>query len=566
MNSKSFDRVLVACLFGIVAFAPHSIAATQTMWVAALVIWVAKLGAVWLSNRAQSRAIANSSPSIESSLSETHDNTSDGRFDERDSGTNAPARLPLLSRTPVDYALLGFFAFTILSAFFSYEPIASLGKLRGVSLFTILYLFVQNIVERKTLRRLIVLLIVSCALSVVYVCAERAWGRGVKVEGVRVESPLYVAGVRSGDTILEVNGVKLRDAVELEEALLIAHDRSANQNRSDGRAQSNIQNSSGSAVSVRIYRYEWMPTLEVRAPLLLDGATTEERLGIASWTHGRDWRAAGLYGHYTTYAEVLQLIMSLAVGLFVALPRKLSPVGVLLALATVGMGAALLLTVTRASWLGLFVAVIAICCVWLKSARLNRRVVVGGIVATALIVLLVAPVALNLLQQKRNVGFLDRSDGSITWRETVYREGVGLFTQNARHFLVGVGMDSIKRHAGEWRLFDNGKLPPGHMHSTPLQLAVERGVFTLLAWLCFLFVYLLTLWRTEKRLIDVESAGESDETWFERGVVLGAFGGAVGFFTSGVVHYNLGDSEVATVFYIIAGLALACYRMVERQS
>lgn len=534
MISKWIDRVLVACLIGIVLFAPHSIAATQTMWVVALLVWVAKIVAVRFFDRSQDATHASSELSSDESTS------------------SAP-----LFRTPIDYPLLCFFAFSIVSALCSYEAVISTGKLRGVSLFTILYLFAQNVRRRKTARRLIAVLIISCALSVVYVFAERAWGRGVKVEGVRVESPLYAAGVRSGDTILEADGVKLRDAAQLENALMrrvattVADSATSNNNNSDRVDGARA----GEATRVMIYRYEWVTRFDVRAPLL-EGATTEARLGVASWARGRDWRAAGFYGHYTTYAEVLQLVMSLAFGLFVALPRKSSRVGVLLALAVAGMGAALLMTVTRASWLALFVSAIAICCVWLKSAHLNRRVLIGALVAASLVVLIVAPVALTMLQQKRNVGFLDRSDGSITWRETVYREGFGLFTQNARHFLIGVGMDSIKRHAGEWRLFDNGKLPPGHMHSTPLQLAVERGIFTLLAWLWFMFVYLRTLLRAEKRLANVESAGESREMWFERGVVLGAFGGAVGFFTSGLVHYNLGDSEVATVFYIIAGLAL----------
>ena len=46
---------------------------------------------------------------------------------------------------------------------------------------------------------------------------------------------------------------------------------------------------------------------------------------------GHDDRATGFYGQYTTYAEALQLIMSLALGLFIALPRKRSTRGLLLA-------------------------------------------------------------------------------------------------------------------------------------------------------------------------------------------------------------------------------------------
>jgi hypothetical protein len=38
-------------------------------------------------------------------------------------------------------------------------------------------------------------------------------------------------------------------------------------------------------------------------------------------------------------------------------------------------------------------------------------------------------------------------------------------------------------------------------------------------------------------------------------------GGTVGFFVSGFVHYNLGDSEVAMIFYLLMGLTLALERL-----
>ena len=41
-----------------------------------------------------------------------------------------------------------------------------------------------------------------------------------------------------------------------------------------------------------------------------------------------------------------------------------------------------------------------------------------------------------------------------------------------------------------------------------------------------------------------------------RGVLLGCFGGAIGFFTSSLVHYNLGDGEVAMIFFLLMGLGV----------
>jgi putative inorganic carbon (hco3(-)) transporter len=293
---------------------------------------------------------------------------------------------------------------------------------------------------------------------------------------------------------------------------------------------------------VKIYRVEWTPALRVPRGRLRAGATALERLGVSGWSRGREWRASGFYGHYTTYAEALQLIASLAAGLFIALRRKLGRAGVLLALAVAGMGGALLLTVTRASWLAFLVSafVMALAGAW------SRRTVI--ILAACALPVIVA--GLFVLRQQRGVGFIDGRDQSIAWRETVWREGFGLLTSSPRHLLVGVGMDSIKTHWREWGLFDGGRLPVGHMHSTPLQLAVERGVPALAAWLLVVALYAVMLLRLVRRRTE-------EEAWVERGVALGALGGLAGFVTSGVVHYNFGDSEVVMIFYLVMGLGLA---------
>jgi hypothetical protein len=71
------------------------------------------------------------------------------------------------------------------------------------------------------------------------------------------------------------------------------------------------------------------------------------------------------------------------------------------------------------------------------------------------------------------------------------------------------------------------------------------------------------LWRLLRRkLIDDWLI----EGWMERGIVLGALGGMCGFLTSGLVHYNWGDSEVVMIFYLIVGLTLAIERRVRPDS
>jgi hypothetical protein len=435
--------------------------------------------------------------------------------------------------------MFGFFLLTGLSSFLSYSPIVSIGKLRAACLFTIVYLFAENVRSPKVLRALAVALVASCMVSVLYTFGLYAFGRGVKVYGVSADSPLSDAKrvsrakiekipIVSGDTLEQVDGRPLRNAEELVAAL--------------------NDSTTSKPAKVKVYRVEWVAELEVPRGHLLSGERPEELLGIQGWGKGRDWRATGFYNHWTTYAESLQLIASLAIGLLIALPKKRSRNGALLALAIVGMGVALLLSVTRASWLSLLISATLI-----TALSVSRR----ALIVLGLCALPVILAGLFVLQQKRNVGFFDQSDNSIVWRQRVWHDGFHLLTSNPRHLLVGVGMDSIKAYWREWGLFDNGRMPMGHMHSDYLQIALERGVPALMVWLILLGTYARTLWRARRR---ASADNWPSDLWIERGIVIGALGGLVGFMLSGVVHYNWGDSEVVMIFYLIMGLSLVVER------
>ena len=536
------ERIIICWLFVFALFAPHSIAVAQGAWLIGMALWVVRF-----------------------------------LFYPR----------PKTWRTPVDYALLGFFILSGISAVLSYEPMVSIGKMRAASLFTIVYLFAENIPSRKIVRALALTLIASCLINVFYTAAARIVGRGVKVEGVKAESPLVAATlteqksppkpfpIKSGDTVLEVDGQKVRSAEQV--AALI-----------------NASTNSRFA-AVTIYRGDVYPPLQVPRGQLMPGATAEEQLGISRAHIGRDWRASGFYGHYVTYAEVLQLIGSLALGLllslglFICLPfkksriRALLPIGALLLFALGGILFALLLTLTRASWLAFLVSATAmLLLVVLELFQTVRRASWLAFLVSATAIACALPLVLAgalLLQQKRHVGLIDQTDASTTWRETVWREGFDLLVSKPRHLLVGVGMDSIKKHWRQWGLFDKGNIPLGHMHSNPLQIALERGVPALIVWLLLLGIYARALWSAFwklKRKVsgDIKTEKPDDQLklsqalggwldrseWIDRGIVLGALGGLVGFFASGLVHYNWGDSEVAMIFYFIMGVSLFVVR------
>src|SRR3979409_1015448 len=139
------ERAILGALFLFVAAAPNSIAATQSAWSLGLLFWVLRF-TVW--------------------------------------------PRPKLDRTPLDYPLFGFFLLTGLSSFLSYDPIVSIGKRHAACLFTIVYLFAENVRSPWVLRALVVVLLAACIVNVFSTFGQYALGRGVKLYGVTANSPL----------------------------------------------------------------------------------------------------------------------------------------------------------------------------------------------------------------------------------------------------------------------------------------------------------------------------------------------------------------------------------------
>jgi hypothetical protein len=422
----------------------------------------------------------------------------------------------------LELALLAFLGLTVLSSICSYVPDISIRKLVPVSLVTIAYLVAQQAKDVKFRRKALAVLLIGAFVSVVGTLAFLAIGQNLKVVAMTPENPLRTVGVIEGDTLWRIDGHGINSPADLK----AVEERHPN----------------GAVVEMTFYRHELVMTGDLVVP---PAAQRGEGLGlgVTEWQRGRDTRASGFYGHYVTYAEMLQLVMSLALGLLLTVPGGwFTRERVLLGVAVAGYGLAMFLTITRASWAGLLVSA-------------GIMVLVGTSRKTILICLALAiPLAIGgliYLQQKRNVSLVDSTDGSTQWRLIVWREGWGVLTSNPRHLAVGVGMDSIKTKWPDWHMFGNGTMPLGHLHSDYLEIAFERGVPALIAWIAWLAIYLVMLWRGFRG---------GNFAWPERGILLGAFGGTIGFLSSGLVHYNWGDSEDAMIFYLIMGLALGTLR------
>jgi O-antigen ligase len=440
---------------------------------------------------------------------------------------------PLFRFTALHLALIAMFLWAVVSSVFSYEPAISLDKLRGVGLFMVFFFAFLNIRNLRAAKAVVFLLIFSCMFNVVWSLVDRAVGHGIQVFGVSADGPLGKAGIIDGDALLTANGQKIRSANQL--ALLL---------------------SSNEKVEIRLYRPEEQLVFDVNRTDLLSGNSPAEKLGVAAWQTGRNWRAQGFYSHFTTYAEVLQLIASLLFGLIVgslvraggefrkrqnALVRVLSSAPVMI----VSLAAILLVlifTATRASQAAFMVS--AFVAILLSGSR-------KLLLAAVIIAIPVVVGGMLFLQETRGIGVVDSKDESTQYRMTMWRDGWRLSHANAHNLVFGLGMDSLKKHWQEWDMFDRGYLPMGHFHSTPMQMLVERGVPALLIWLAVLVLYGLALWRAVWR---VKREAASDR--WTLGILLGCLGGLIGFFVSGLVHYNIGDGEVAMIFYLLMAVGI----------
>jgi O-antigen ligase len=83
-----------------------------------------------------------------------------------------------------------------------------------------------------------------------------------------------------------------------------------------------------------------------------------------------------------------------------------------------------------------------------------------------------------------------------------------------------------------------------HLHNVPLQIAAERGLPALAAWLWFLVVLVRDLWRLSRR-----SAHPS--------LARAGLAAVASMLAAGVFEYNFGDSEFLMLLLVLVTLPFA---------
>lgn len=426
-----------------------------------------------------------------------------------------------IKRTPLDWPLLGLFAWAILSACFSYEPKTSFSGLKQLAFFSLFYFVATRASDGQRARKLALVLICSCSINVGYSIYQKAKGQGLCIDKIYEESLINrktTANFVEGDVLLKADGKAITSLQVLSDAI--------------------DNGPPDSVVKVEFRHNELLLTGEL---LRRRFQKEKELVGTARFgievSPARDFRAQGFYNHYSTYAEVIQLITSLVFGFLLASPRRFKWL-LLLGILALTFTSALVFTATRAplAALGLSAFIITL------FSQGKRRLILIGLLLVTL------PVGVYAIAKWRGVGLIDLKDGSTTWRLEIWQEGLDLIKKDP---ILGIGKGSERKHWKEWGMFRNGELPPGHFHSTFLQVAVWWGIPAL-------FLYLAIIGQMIKTLASFLLTVKAETlNWQQRAVILGALGGLIGFSFSSLVHFNFGDGEVVIVFWLILGLAMA---------
>lgn len=255
--------------------------------------------------------------------------------------------------------------------------------------------------------------------------------------------------------------------------------------------------------------------------------------GAPGWLYHRCYRARGFFSIYMTLAGVLSLVM------LANLPRLLpgAPRARWLIPPWLASLAGLLATYTRGAWMGFAAGVLTL----LPATRKGRWVLVGGLVLIGLVAL-TGPQ--HLRQRFRSMG--DADDPTVRERIYMWRSGLAMWRQ---YPLLGAGPGGVKRQYIRYALPEAVKKRTGHVHNTPLQILVERGLLGLAAWL-WLWVAFYAHAIARLRRLPAEAVQE-------RALVIGALSAITGFLVGGLSEYNFGDSEVVMVAWAIMALPWA---------
>lgn len=263
---------------------------------------------------------------------------------------------------------------------------------------------------------------------------------------------------------------------------------------------------------------------------------TEPALPVVGRFFHKCGRAHGFFSIYMTLAGVLTLVLvAVLPGLGMGARRRARDVlGWLVGVVALG------LTLVRGAWLGFLVGVVG--CAFV----LRRRA--AALLAVAVVLIVAAAATPMVIERIRTVGKATLDD---TARDRLAMLAGGL--RIARdHPVTGIGPGQVKHVYPRSAPPEALRRSTSHLHNTPLQILVERGVVGLALWLALFTTFFARAARILRRL--------PPEASDDRALVGGAIAAVAAFLVAGLFEYNFGDTEVLLVACALMALPFVVER------
>ena len=268
----------------------------------------------------------------------------------------------------------------------------------------------------------------------------------------------------------------------------------------------------------------------------------EVNLSYVDLTYNPDMpgRVYSVFDNPNAFAEALILMLPLAVALLLASRRWW---GRLLGLAAIGAGgAALLMTYSRASWVGLFAGMVLFVFLW------NPRLVPLCAALCVAAVPFLPDTVLNRIMTITNF-----SDTSTSSRFPLYTATVDALKMSPIRG-AGLGGDAVRKFIKVNELY-HSKAPYVHAHNTVMQIWVETGLVGIVAFLGSM------LW-TVKRTVCVLKLKCSATA---RTITIAGTCALAGSMVCGLADYLWNYPRVQCVFWFTAAITLAGLKVCRKE-
>lgn len=243
-------------------------------------------------------------------------------------------------------------------------------------------------------------------------------------------------------------------------------------------------------------------------------------------------RITGFMSHWNTFSgqEMFALIM---LGAFLFFAANVSKRIWVWLLSGVVMSAAVLLAETRAIWIG--TAVAAVYLIWYWRPRL--------LVLVPVLILGAYFFAPPVIHERFTSLLHPQRVDSNQFRVVTWRTGLNMIKA---HPLLGLGPEGPRIHFDQYLPADVTSKPEGsyiHLHNIYLEYAAERGIPTMLVLMWMLAMILYDFWRGLRKLPPGRDC--------RRFLLHGGIAVVLATLAEGVAEYNLGDTEVLTMFLVV---------------